>query len=142
MAVPSLLRLARPAVLGRFQILTGSTGRSVFKVMLAAGGIGDLKSLAMLPTIGFGIDRRNSDILPSLFFLLAVNSETLITCFDHCGVCLTIGCKTHHQLRNAQRQVLVEVGMPGVPGLSVCVDQLLHELMLRQLRYVRGNQLA
>jgi hypothetical protein len=92
-------------------------------IMLTPGGISDLNGLSVLPSIRERIYCRCDDVGTVLFPLLSVDTETLIARLGHARISLTIGCKSRHELRDTEGQLLVKISVPGVPGLPVCMSQ-------------------
>jgi hypothetical protein len=83
----------------------------------------------MLPAVRRWIDRWRRDVLAVVLLLLTVDTQALIARLDHLGIGLSICREAHHQLRNPERQLFIQVRMPRVPSLTVSVDELLHQLM-------------
>lgn len=100
-----------------------------FMCMLAACRVGYLQHSTMLPRIRTGIAVRNRNVHALRSLVCTADAETLVSRRHHGGIYLSIGCKSHHQLRHARRQLLIHVCVPRVPSLTTGGDQLPHQVL-------------
>lgn len=76
-------------------------GGVVLEVVLRPSRIGDLKGVALLPTIRARLDRGRCNIKAALALFLAIDFEAVIAGLDHGRIALPILRKSHHQLGHA-----------------------------------------
>lgn len=73
-------------------------------------------------------------ILPLAFNGPGINSQTAIPIGQQRGVKLPVASKAHHQRRDTHWQGFIPVGMPGVPGLAISINNLTHQRLISDLR--------
>src|SRR5690606_19843692 len=122
---PLLRRTSRVGVAFRILCAILATGRA----MRMPRGIGHLVDLAALPAVGAGVGRGRWMVGRVRGLLLTGHADPRIACRNHLRVALPIGGEAHHQLRNAMPQLLVLVGVPGMPGLAIGAYELLHQFV-------------
>ncbi len=83
------------------------------------------------------------DDIPALLFdRLRVDIKTAVAVGEQRRVKLAFARKAHHQRRDAKRQRFIAVGVPGMPGFAVGVDDFAHQRLIRQRGQSRRNEAA
>lgn len=108
---------------------------------MLAGRVRELNDIALLPTVGCGVERGDRYIRTLDLAFASIQLQSLIALPNHGWVGLPICGEPHHQLRHTQGQALVLIGMPCMPRLAIRMGQPGHQRVFGACRDVGCAQL-